>query len=789
MKKEIRIYDGSQLVYSSFYGYKDVLFRGVKVGGAYGFLKTIFTHYNPSKSDMFVVFDYDRKSSFRTKLYPSYKSHRPASDPDIYHNFRIVIEILKLTGIKIYRRKGVEADDVIGTLASRWSKKGHIVRIYSNDKDFYQLVSDKVKLVTSKKVINHLNWEEHFTVPPSQFRDLLAIAGDSSDNIQGIKGIGVVYATRILKRYGSIENAYKAMDEGCDFLPDSVVQKMQMGRADIQLYRSLTTILQDVQHLKALSHCSFRYTEIRKRIFSYRFFSLEKDLRSAYLRAGADVDKLPPLNQHFQEVQYSTDQADSFLQSSTISYWPRKNGYLIGFKEVCELNGTAANLLSKIGTFLSYKTKDDACHIRKVTGICGLRWKWHDIHLMGVILDPAKVPKSRRDFTKRFGDKNRPYDKLPVMHNLERKLKDKNLYDLYTIEIKIARLLFKMESEGVRINTSYFRNLRSDLEGKISLIKEGLKATEEIGDANPLSSVQLKLSLEPWFGELPNVRIDTLKRLKHPVADGLVQLKQCCSSLAKVTKFTNLARYSVIAPTYFHVEESFLNGGRIYSQNPCIVRSINTFGRQCFQPRKGFKLISLDLSQIELRLAAHMSQDDALLQAFTSDQDVYVKIARDILKVDGCSEDIRESVKNFTYSFMYGSRLAKAPSLKGKPHKVAYRNFSSTYGKLTSYIETFLSQSKRVKWSTLSGRATVGERDFSKMIKGSASDVMRRCMLEVDEYLQVNSLKSRIATQLNDELVMEIHVEERYHLSEIKHLMCSAVKLSTPIKCEMKNFN
>ena len=789
MTKEIRIYDGSQLVYSYFYGYRDVLFRGVKVGGVYGVLKTIFTHYNPSKNDMFIVFDYDRKSSFRTKIYPFYKSNRFASDPDIYHNFKILTAILKLTGIKIYRRKGVEADDVIGTLAARWSKKGHMVRIYSNDKDFYQLVSDKIKLVTNKKVINHLNWEEHFTVPPSQFRDLLAIAGDSADNIQGIKGIGVVNATKILKRYSSAENAYKAMDEGCDFLPDSVVQKMQRGRKDIQLYRTLTTILQDVQHLKALSSCNFRYMEIRKMLFSYRFFSLEKDLRSAYLRSGADIDKLPPLNQHFQEVQYSTDQADAFLQSSTISYWPRKKGYLIGFKEVRELDGTAVNLLNKIGTFLSYKTKDDAQHIRKVTGICGLRWKWHDIHLMSVILDPTRVPKSRREFTKRFGDKNRPYDKLPVMHHLEKKLQDKNLHDLYAIEIKLARLLFKMESEGVRINAIYFKNLRSDLEEKIFLTKESLKATEEIGDANPLSPVQLKLSLEPWFGELPNVRSDTLKRLKHPVAESLVQLKKYCSALAQVIKFTNLAKSYIIAPTYSHVEETLLNGGKIHSKNPCIVKSINTFGRQCFQPRKGFKLISLDLSQIELRIAAHMSQDDVLLQAFKSDEDVYVKIARDILRVDGCSEVIRESVKNLTYSFMYGTKISKKPSLKGKQRKIAYRNFISIYGNLNSYIETFFSQPKGVKWSTLSGRTAVGERDFSKMIKGSASDVMRRCMLAVDEYLQANSLESRIATQFNDELVMEIHVEERYHLSAIKQLMCSAVKLSTPLKCEMGNFN
>lgn len=882
MTETLYLVDASGYIFRAYYAIRPLTnSKGLPTNALYGFTSMLLKLIQEKKPDHIAcVFDVARKT-FRNEKYPAYKANRDETPEDLVPQFPYFRKIVQALNIPVLELPNYEADDVIGTVAKNMSRKKLKTVIVTGDKDLMQLVTDKVELFDSmkEKEIRAEQVLEKFGVKPEQVADVLGLAGDASDNIPGLPGIGEKTAIKLIQQFGSIENIYKKLGPG-DGLTDKLREKLKIHEKEAYLYRELATIVTDAP--------------------------LEYDFKDFALGAP-DPEKMKTLFEELEFKRFLLEMGSS--PTPPQKTLPKKDYHLIlqrddwekllgqlrdsgGF--AIDLETTSVNPMEASIVGLSFSTKPGEGSYVPVghtkASMQLLKEKVLD-DLKPILLDPS-IPKFgqnlKYDLTilRRYGmevagtlcdtmlasyllkpegqhnmqllaqeylghqvttykdvvgtgQKEINFSEVDLstaceyscedadvtyrLHQLlVPKLKQEGLDTLFLeMEMPLLKVLMTMEMNGVLIDPQALQAISKEYEGKMATLEERIHGLAG-GPFNINSPKQLqailfdKLQLSPLRKTKTgfSTDVDVLEKLakKHELPLHLLQYR----TLSKLKSTYIDALPALIDKKTGRIHTSFNQTiaatGRLTSTEPNLqnIPARTEEGRrirEAFIPAPGCQLLSADYSQIELRLLAHISEDQALIQAFHDDADIHSATAAMIFNViPGLVTDDQRSIgKTVNFGVVYGQSAYSLSQQLGIPMGEAASyidNYYKQYKGVALCKEKILAEarhSKRIK--TLFGRIRnfpeidsrnqnlrqYAERTaFNTVFQGTAADIIKRAMITIQDQLVKGNFKTKMILQVHDELVFEVPDSELDRLKEmVVKEMSGAAELKVPLKVDV----
>lgn len=895
--------DGSSYLFRAFHGLPPLTnSKGQDTGAIYGvinMLRSLIRQYNPSH--IAVVFDAKGKT-FRDDIYKEYKANRPSMPDELGSQIKPLHQIIRAMGLPIIIEDGVEADDVIGTLAAQATEQGIDCLISTGDKDMAQLVNKHVTLINTmtNQLMDVDGVKEKFGVPPELIIDFLALKGDKVDNIPGVPGVGDKSAQALLNGIGGIEAIYQNLDKIAELGfrgSKSMATKMQEHEEQARLSYELATIKCDVPlefAPKTLTPTDPDNSQLQTLFAEYEFKRWHSEVSSQdaaqQSHEQTSQDKTPVME--IDRSGYVT-----IYDKSTFSQWLEKlsTAALIAFDtettslkymeaelvgvSFCIAAGEAAYVpvahdypdapdqldrdwaLSQLKPLLEDdKIKKVGQHLKYDKNVLAN----YDIHLAGIAFDTMlesyvlNSTASRHDMdslalaylnhqTIHFEDiagkgaKQLTFNQIDLseaapyaaedaditfrLHEvLWNKLKDdeKLASILLDIEVPLASVLSRMEQLGVFIDSQRLAQHSQDLAKRIDELEK--EVHEEAGETFNLGSTKQlqkilfeKLEL-PIIKKTPKGAPSTSEEvlqelaLDYPIPKmimeyrGMSKLKSTYTD--KLPKMINHRTGRV--HTSYH--QAVTATGRLSSTDPNLqnIPIRNEEGRrvrQAFVPRDGYKIVAADYSQIELRIMAHLSQDEGLLSAFSQGKDIHQATAAEVfdLPLDEVTSEQRRSAKAINFGLIYGmsafglSRQLNIPRHEAQqymdlyferyPGVLQYMDDTRKLAKDKGYVETVFGRRlylPDIKASNGARRKGAERAAINAPMQGTAADIIKKAMLQVDEWItSLNNDDIYMMMQVHDELVFEIKesvLDEA--TSKIVALMENAAVLSVPLVVE-----
>lgn len=769
--------DGNSVIYRAFYNVPPLTAGGVPTGVIHVFLSVLEKlRKNPEISDIIIIFDAKGKNR-RHEMFESYKATRQAMPEDLITQLNILKEMLPYTGYPIYCVEGYEADDVINTLSQTIDNR---VWIVTKDKDLHQLVNDKVQIYDYQKdeVIDREKVYEKFGLYPESIPDMLALMGDTSDNIPGIAGIGPKTAKTLLDDYKNLDNIFANVEN----LKGKTKEKIMQGRESAYLSRELVKLF----FIDNMTPSHIERDEEKLKYY-YELYQLKQQLASlsnVSIEAAALEYKQvnnPMIMAYLNDKIYAVDET---------SYYEYEKGEPVYYYDIKSLIKKGINIPEKAFDILlaDYLMDPDAGGIRQLKDES-------DGEFFG------KLYKKSKDL----------FDKL----------KENSLDKLYyEMEEPVARIIAEMEQTGIMINAENIKSVADKLKTFIDL--EYNKIKEAAGfDLNPNSPKQLSLYLYDKLG-LKGAKKnksgystdeDTLKdlRISYPEYDSLISSILKYREINKLysTYTLNLLEYVKDGRIHTEFKQTGTATGRLSSSNPNM-QNIPQKGeyaeilRSSFVAKKGCKLVSLDYSQIELRILAHLSEDENLIKAFNENKDIHTMTALNIFHLSSADEvthDIRRIAKAVNFGILYGLSsfgLARDTKVTRKEAQSFIDGYFALYPKVKIFIDEIIKQTREKGYcSTILGRKrnihdinsrnanirTRAERmAVNAPIQGSAADIIKLAMIECDKYIKENGIDAKCILQIHDELIFEVNENIVSEFTDImKNIMERAVSLSVPL--------
>lgn len=768
--------DGNSVIYRAFYNVPPLTAGGVPTGVIHVFLSVLEKlRKKPEISDIIIIFDAKGKNR-RHEMFESYKATRQAMPEDLIIQLNILKEMLPFTGYPVYCIEGYEADDVINTLSQTINNR---VWIVTKDKDLHQLVNDKVQIYDYQKdeVIDREKVYEKFGLYPESIPDMLALMGDTSDNIPGIAGIGPKTAKSLLDEYKSLDNIF----ENAENLKGKIKEKIMQGRDSAYLSHELVKLF-FIENIQG-SHIERDEEKLK---YYYELYQLKQQLSS--LNISSEVKTLEykqtgsvVIMAYLNNKIYAVDEA---------SYYEYEQGEPLYYYDIKSLIKKGINIPENAFDILlaDYLMDPDAGGIRQLKD------------------------ESEGEFFAKLYKKSR---------DLFNKLKDNSLDKLYyEMELPVARILAEMEQTGIMINAGNIKSVAEKL--KIFVDIEYNKIKDMAGfDLNPNSPKQLSAYLYDKLG-LKGVKKnksgystdeDTLKdlRITYPEYDSLISSILTYREINKLysTYTLNLLEYVKDGRIHTEFKQTGTATGRLSSINPNM-QNIPQKGeyaeilRSSFTAKQGYKLVSLDYSQIELRILAHLSQDDNLIKAFNENKDIHTMTAHKIFHLSSDEEvthDIRRIAKAVNFGILYGLSsfgLSRDTKVTRKEAQRFIDGYFALYPKVKIFIDEIIKQTREKGYcSTILGRKrnihdinsrnanirTRAERmAVNAPIQGSAADIIKLAMIECDKYIKENSLDAKCILQIHDELIFEVNENIILEFTDtMKNIMERVVSLSVPL--------
>lgn len=845
MKKQIYVVDVSSMFFRAFYAIRPLTSsKGTPVNAVYGFISMIIKLMKDKNPDH-IVFCYDRKeASFRKDLYTEYKAHRTEMPDEMQVQMPFLKQVAALFGICDMELAGYEADDLIGTVATLAQKENYEVYIVSGDKDFCQLINENVFLYDTMKdvIYDAAMVKEKHGVTPAQFIDFLAITGDASDNIPGVAGIGPKGAQKLIEQLGSLEDIYENIEQ---ITSVSIREKLLTSKTSAILSKKLVTIVCDAPITNTIDDFKlkpFRTEELRAFLQELNFKTFEKNLlgdgQSTFSngngkKAGGAAEKpaVPtPVRYESgsfksevkewdaQTIQGKLDEGCDFFAFSEASQFG------IGFASelyltdisACRLNFSKVTWsgfdLKKVWTELGLKAE------------ANLKLNW-DLMLGSYVLraaDSSNIEKLADFFLSSKVDLSAIEDLkerlkayyelcLDLSATVKKALHEKDLYVIYEkLEKPVVSMLFSMEQKGIKLDLGFLKEFSEELGTDLKSQEQKIHAMagEEFNIASPK---QLGIVLFEKMG-LESIKKtktgystdnDVLEKLNHPIAKELILFRE----LAKL-KSTYVDALPEMADqagrVHTHFNQALTATGRLSSTSPNLQNiPIKTEKgqrvRKAFIAAEGKKLLSLDYSQIELRVLAHMSDDPGLIRAFRDDLDIHTATASEIFSIElkAVTKEQRRIAKAVNFGIAYGQGvfgLAETLGIGRKEAADIIERYFIKFSGIREYIENTIKKAHEQKYvETLFGRRRYipeldnknvmvkkfGERAaINAPIQGTASDLVKMAMIELKGDLKIDLL-----LQVHDELIFEAAEEEiSQQLSWIKETMENVAKLKVPLK-------
>ncbi len=872
-KKSLVLVDGSSYLYRAFHAMPNLSnSRNQPTGAVYGvtnMLRRLLKDYDPEQ--IAVVFDAPGKT-FRDDIYPEYKAHRPPMPDDLRGQIEQIHAIVRAMGLPLLMIEGVEADDVIGTLARQAAAEGRDALISTGDKDMAQLVDEHVELVDTMKDARYdrTGVLERFGVPPERIVEYLALIGDTSDNIPGVPSVGPKTAVKWLTEYGSLDNliAHAAEIQG------KVGEKLRAALGQLPLARQLATIKCDVSlefrpaDLKRATPDTARLREL--------FHELEFKTWLADLGGMNDQTTGPAREQKTQASLFgpaptvSHNQYQAIFTEAELDVWiarlEKSELYAVDTETTsldvmsAEIVGVSFTDRAGEGAYLplAHEYPDAPAQLNRETTLrklkalledprprkVGQNLKYdlgvlanygitlngiaHDTMLESYILDSTA---SRHDMDslalKYLGHKTIKYEEVagkgknqinfrevPVEQAVQYAAEDADitlrlhqhmwprlnetpaLVKLYQeIELPLVPVLARIERNGVKIDAAMLRKQSTELAKRMLQLES--EAHELAGQAfNLASPMQIQ---EILFGKLqlpvlkktpkgqPSTAEEVLTELAldYPLPRVLLEHR----GIAKLKSTYADKLPEMIHPRTGRVHTSYHQAvaatGRLSSSDPNLqnipVRTEEGRRiRQAFVPEPGYKMVSADYSQIELRIMAHLSQDDGLLKAFAAGSDIHRATAAEVFGVapELVSDDLRRSAKAINFGLIYGmSAFGLAQQLKIErsaaqqyidlyfaryPGVKRFMDRTRAQAHEQGYVETVFGRRlylPEINVSNQTRRQYAERTAINAPMQGTAADLIKLAMLGVDRWIRESGLPIVMIMQVHDELVFEVRTE------------------------------
>ena len=851
--EKVVLVDGNNLLFRSYYAtaYTGNIMRnrdGFPTNGLYGFvnmINKIVAEENPKY--MMVAFDIGK--TFRHEKYKDYKGGRRETPEDLKVQFPIAKKILTAMGIKYLECEGYEADDIIGTISS-WCDKDpeYEALIVSSDKDLLQLISDEtvVKLLKPKDYImmDKATFIQTYGFEPIKMIDLKALMGDASDNIPGVKGIGEKTAIKLLTQYGSLDGIY----ENIDNIKGSTHEKLVTGNEDAYYSKDLVTIYREVPlniTWDDLLYGNENTNELIQLYNELNFYSLLKKASSNKKNVNTNIDNFKII-QDISLINIDRDTAiyvDTTLgnyhdasingialyNDSMAVYIPFDvienninfldvpyNFYTYDYKKLLvvfnKYNIKIDNIIFDTmisGYLLNYDVKDDIGYLANLLDFDIPSYNKNDI------LSDEKVALINITKAKFIYDsKTKLYDEMV----------NENVTSLFeNIEIPLAKVLANMEIQGIRVNKKILEEMGEEIKIKLELITKdiynyagcefNINSSKQLGEIL-FDKLKLPHAKKNKIGYVTDA--DTLKKLiDFPIVNKILEYRALAKLYSTYIEgiISTIREDNKIHTIY---TQTLTRTGRLSSIEPNLqnIPMRSEYGRlirKAFLPEDDSVILSADYSQIELRVFAHLSGVKDLIEAFKNNEDIHTKTAMDIFKVPslGVTKNMRRQAKAVNFGILYGISSYGLSEDLGIPVKEAkefinkyfetypgvkdYMNKEIADATKDGYVKTIMNRKRIIEELNSSNYnvRSMGERmALNTPIQGSASDILKKAMVEIYDVFEKNNMKSKMLLQVHDELIFNVYNDEIDRVKKIVHdIMTNVFELSVPLEVDIETGN
>lgn len=849
--KKIVLVDGNNLLFRSYYAtaYTGNIMRnkeGFPTNGVYGFVNMINKIISDEKPEyMMVAFDIGK--TFRHEKYERYKDGRRETPDDLKVQFPVAKKILTAMGIKYLECAGYEADDIIGTI-SMWCEKDpeYEALIVSSDKDLLQLISDEtvVKLLKTKDYIwmDKKTFNDTYGFDPIHMIDLKALMGDASDNIPGVKGIGEKGAIKLVSEYKTIDNIYENIDK----IKGAMQIKLIDGKEDAYYSKDLVTIYREVPLDITFDDLLYKGENADELIDIYNdlgFYSLLRKINTSDIKKEKSREEKFKIISDINDVKISED--TSIYLDTTIGNY--HDAEILGialynstlscyipfdiFKNNTSILDTDYNLstydykklivvFNKYGIkvpninfdtmisayLLNYETKDDICYLA------------NKLNIYIPSYDKKEVVTSEEAI-------RRAILKAKFIYNTKDKLyedmkREDNIYLFESIEMPLAKVLAKMETTGIRVDKKVLEEMGTEIKIKLEILTRDIYnyAGEEFNINSPKQLGEILFDKLKLPGAKKNKNgyatdIDVLKKLtEYPIINKILEYR----ALAKLYStyidgiISTIREDGKIHTIY---TQTLTRTGRLSSIEPNLqnIPMRSEYGRlirKAFIPEDNSVILSSDYSQIELRVFAHLSGVNDLINAFKEGVDIHTKTAMDIFKVpmEGVTKNMRRQAKAVNFGILYGISsygLAEDIGIPVKEAKEFINKYFETYPGVKDYMDKEIDEAKRNGYvKTIMNRKRVieelkssnymvrsmGERmALNTPVQGSASDILKKAMVEISDIFEKENIKSKMLLQVHDELIFNVYNDEIDKVKDIVYnTMTKVFELKVPLDVDIE---
>jgi len=872
--------DGQSFCYRAFYAIRELTnSKGEPTNAIYGFITMLRKLLREEKPD-YIAVCFDRKEpTFRRERYEAYKAHRKPMPDDLIEQMPHIKDFIHAYRIPIFEKAGYEADDLLGTIAKKAEKEGFNVLIVTGDKDALQLVDEKVKIFNTYKeeVLDRRSVEERFGgLGPERVVDVMSLAGDASDNIPGVPGIGEKTAVELIREHGSLDGLYQNLTQIKGARKKTLEENEQIARLSKDLatidcyvpleidFEKMKVTLPDESRLAELfKHFEFRSLlkeltpagetgeEERKYHLVTTVEGLEKLVKKLEKAKAIAVDtettSTEPTRAHIVGVSFSIKAKEAYYIPVSSEH---HQGSGIGWTKVRKALAPVLEdgKIQKYGQNIKYDFIVFNRHGIELRGIT------FDTMIASYLINPLKLNHNLDDITFEYlgmkkidigsligsGKKQISMAEVPLeriseyacedadcvfrlVEPLQKLLEVHQLTELFgTLEMLLLKVLAQMEMNGVAVDREFLGELSEKLGHDLDRLTTDIY--KEAGEEFNINSTK-QLS-DILFTKL---KLPIIKRTKTGYstdADVLERLAQSYELPKRLLGYREKAKlkstYVDALPDLIHPETKVIHTsfnqtttstGRLSSsepnlQNIPIKTDIGREIRRAFVPRAaGRKILSADYSQVELRVLAHFSEDPNLVQAFQNDLDVHQFTATLLYNTtpESVTREMRNVAKTINFSIVYGVSafgLAQSLGISVSEAQAFIDSYFIRYAKVKEYLEAQKEEARRHGFlKTIFGRRSYfpeinshnpNRRQFAERvainapIQGSAADIIKLAMIEIQSELERKKLKSLMIIQVHDELVFDAVSSEIDPLKAlVRNRMENAYALRVPLKVDM----
>lgn len=855
--KKLLILDSNSILNRAFYGVRYLSAKdGTPTNAIYGFLNILLKLIKEQEPD-YICAAFDVKApTFRHKQYEGYKAQRKPMPEGLAAQMPLAKDVLRAMGVTILEKEGYEADDIIGTVARLCEESEISCFIATGDKDDLQLASDKTKVILTVTksgynetiIYDDKAVKEKYRVTPTEFIDVKALMGDPSDNIPGVKGVGEKTAMSLIEKHHSIEYIYENIDD--IGLKGAMLQKMKDGREMAFMSKELATINRNTPIEFNAEKCVFDGFENNGELYEIlKRLELNSIIKKLDL---SGVDNVKENEDIFKDFSYQVGDKN-MISGDKVTVVLDFDGDNISSAAVGA--GNNAVVLNEQDDIKELLEDDSIAKVMfdvkeaivKLNGRIDIKNISDDTAIAAYLVDPAKneytIEKLASEY---FGTviEKPEVKQLSLLDDVETdrseylakcavalgvlnerigdKIKENGQEKLYQeVELPLVTVLAHLEINGFLVDDNQLKEFADKLGEKIDALTNEIYmlAGEEFNINSPkqlgvilFEKLELKPVKKTKTGYATNADVLEKLRDKHPIVNFIMEYRQ----LAKLKSTYCDGLTAVVNPNTHRIHSVFTQTvtvtGRLSSTEPNLqnIPTRTELGREIrkmFVAKDGYVLVDADYSQIELRVLAHIANDETMINAFRNNEDIHAVTASQVLGIplEDVTKEQRSSAKAVNFGIVYGIgefSLAQDLHISVKEAKAYIESYLEKYHGVRNYMESIKEQAKkdgyvktmlnRIRYIPELKSPNYNIRQFGERvalntpIQGTAADIIKLAMVRVDNRLINEGLKSKLILQVHDELIVEAHKDEVDKVKQIlSEEMQGAMELNVPLKVDM----